>query len=126
MSVWGALAGGVVGAAIVASGLRLAQETGWTRMDLPLLLGTGIDYGIHILLALRRTGNHLPLVRATTAHAVFFSGMTTVIGFSSLMAAGNQGIASLGAACCVGTGWILRLVLWLLPHWRSWIYEKIR
>lgn len=89
---------------------------------LPLLLGTGIDYGIHILLALRRTQNDLLLVRSTTARAVFFSGMTTVIGFSSLMAAGNQGIASLGAACCVGTGWILLLVLWLLPHWRAWLY----
>jgi hypothetical protein len=40
VTVWGALAGGAVGATIVAAGLRVAQETGWTRMDLPLLLGT--------------------------------------------------------------------------------------
>jgi hypothetical protein len=38
--VWGALAGGAVGATIVASGVRLAQELGWTRMDIPFLLGT--------------------------------------------------------------------------------------
>ena len=40
MSVWGALAGGAVGAVVLASGLRVAQEVGWTRFDLPLLLGT--------------------------------------------------------------------------------------
>jgi hypothetical protein len=38
--VWGSLAGGLVGTVILTSGLRVAQEMGWTRMDLPLLLGT--------------------------------------------------------------------------------------
>jgi hypothetical protein len=59
MSVWGALAGGAVGAVVLASGLRVAQELGWTRMDIPLLLGTaftenrsratGIGYGLHLV-----------------------------------------------------------------------------
>jgi hypothetical protein len=40
MTLWGALAGGAVGTIVLSSGLRLVQEMGWTRMDLPLLLGT--------------------------------------------------------------------------------------
>jgi hypothetical protein len=40
MTLWGALAGGVVGTIVLTSGLRVAQELGWTRMDIPLLLGT--------------------------------------------------------------------------------------
>ena len=40
MSLWGALAGGFVGTIVLTSGLRVAQELGWTRMDIPLLLGT--------------------------------------------------------------------------------------
>jgi hypothetical protein len=40
MTLWGALAGGAVGTILLTSGLRLAQELGWTRMDIPLLLGT--------------------------------------------------------------------------------------
>jgi hypothetical protein len=40
MSVWGALAGGLVGAVVISSGVRIAQELGLTRMDIPLLLGT--------------------------------------------------------------------------------------
>jgi Na+(H+)/acetate symporter ActP len=40
MLVWGALAGGAVGATLLSSGYRLAEEVGWTRMDIPFLLGT--------------------------------------------------------------------------------------
>jgi hypothetical protein len=40
VTLWGALAGGFVGTIVLTSGLRLAQELGWTRMDIPLLLGT--------------------------------------------------------------------------------------
>ena len=57
MSAWGALAGGAVGTIVLTTGLRVAQEVGWTRMDIPLLLGTAftdrrgrasvIGYAIH-------------------------------------------------------------------------------
>ncbi|TDU66494.1 putative RND superfamily exporter protein [Prosthecobacter fusiformis] len=117
------LGGGLGALAATMSLLNL----GWNLASLaaiPLLLGTGIDYGIHILLSLKRTGNDIRHVQATTGKAVFFSGMTTVIGFSSLFFAGNRGISSLGLACCVGTLWILLIVLWLLPHWRSWLRAK--
>jgi len=117
------LAGGL--GALAATMSLLGQ--GWNLASLaaiPLLLGTGIDYGIHILLALQRTGNDIRQVQATTGRAVFFSGMTTVIGFSSLFFAGNRGISSLGLACCLGTLWILMIVLWLLPHWRAWLGGK--
>jgi hypothetical protein len=40
MTLWGALAGGVIGTIVLTTGLRLAQAAGWTRMDIPLLLGT--------------------------------------------------------------------------------------
>lgn len=38
--ILGALAGGLVGTVILTTGSRLAQQLGWTRMDIPLLLGT--------------------------------------------------------------------------------------
>jgi len=40
VTLWGALVGGVVGTIVLTSGLRVAQELGVTRMDIPLLLGT--------------------------------------------------------------------------------------
>ncbi|MGH3072466.1 MAG: hypothetical protein ACRDNB_09405 [Gaiellaceae bacterium] len=36
----GALAGGLVGTIVLTTGSLLAQQLGWTRMDIPLLLGT--------------------------------------------------------------------------------------
>lgn len=59
MTFWGAIAGGFVGTVVLTTGLRLAQQTGMTRMDLPLLLGTVftanrsranvIGYAVHFL-----------------------------------------------------------------------------
>jgi hypothetical protein len=43
MSVWGALAGGAVGGVVLSIGFELFQALGWTRIDLPLLLGTGVS-----------------------------------------------------------------------------------
>lgn len=60
--VWGALAGGFVGTIALNAGLRIAQGTGVTRMDIPLLLGTAftanrskamlIGYAIHFVTGL--------------------------------------------------------------------------
>jgi hypothetical protein len=40
VTVWSTLAGGLIGTVVLSTSLRGAQELGWTRMDLPLLLGT--------------------------------------------------------------------------------------
>ena len=55
----GALAGGLVGTIVLTTGSRLAQQLGWTRMDIPLLLGTAfttdrsraaaLGYAIHFV-----------------------------------------------------------------------------
>jgi len=40
VTLWGALAGGLVGTVVLTTGLGIAQAAGRTRMDIPLLLGT--------------------------------------------------------------------------------------
>ena len=67
MTLWGALAGGLVGTIALTSGLRIAQELGWTRMDIPLLLGTAftdnrsrasvIGYAVHFANGLAVAGD---------------------------------------------------------------------
>jgi hypothetical protein len=42
VSIWGALAGGFVGTLVLTTALRSANELGWTRVDLPFLLGTAV------------------------------------------------------------------------------------
>jgi hypothetical protein len=40
LSIAGALAGGFIGTVVLTTALRVTQELGLTRMDIPLLLGT--------------------------------------------------------------------------------------
>jgi hypothetical protein len=40
--IWGALAGGFVGTVVLTTLLRTASELGFTRMDIPFLLGTAL------------------------------------------------------------------------------------
>jgi hypothetical protein len=59
MTLWATLAGGFIGTIVLTSSLRLAQEIGVTRMDIPLLLGTvftanrsranAIGYAVHFV-----------------------------------------------------------------------------
>jgi hypothetical protein len=40
--IWGALVGGLAGTVVLTTLLRAASELGWTRMDIPFLLGTAV------------------------------------------------------------------------------------
>lgn len=40
--IWGAIVGGFLGTVVLTTILRGASELGWTRMDLPFLLGTAV------------------------------------------------------------------------------------
>jgi hypothetical protein len=41
--IWGAIVGGFLGTVVLTTILRGASELGWTRMDLPFLLGTAVS-----------------------------------------------------------------------------------
>lgn len=40
--IWGAIVGGLAGTFVLTTILRAASELGWTRMDVPFLLGTAV------------------------------------------------------------------------------------
>ncbi len=83
---------------------------------LPLLLGIGIDSGVHLVSrAARLRAGSGPLLATTTARAVFFSALTTLASFGSLMITAHRGISSLGALLVVGMLWTLAANLLLLP-----------
>ena len=41
--IWGAIVGGIVGTFVLTTILRAASELGWTRIDIPFLLGTALS-----------------------------------------------------------------------------------
>jgi hypothetical protein len=83
----------------------------------PLLLGTGIDYAIHIGLALRRNAGDLAAVWHGTGKAVLLCGASTAIGFGSLCFASNEAMASLGAVAVIGILACMLVGVFLLPAW---------
>ena len=83
---------------------------------LPLLLGIGIDSGIHLVHQSRTKGaGDGDLLVTTTARAVFFSAATTIASFGSLGFSNHKGIASLGILLVIGTLMMLGANLVVLP-----------
>jgi predicted exporter len=92
----------------------------WNLMNilaLPLLFGAGVDYSIHIQLALRRFGGDLASVRRTVVKAILLCGLSTALGFGSLALASNIGMASLGRICALGILIISLTAAFMLPVW---------
>jgi predicted RND superfamily exporter protein len=86
-------------------------------MALPLLLGSGVDYSIHMQLALRRHHGDAAAVRRSVGRALFVCGATTVAGFGSLAWSNNAGMASLGKVCATGIACCMFTAICLLPTW---------
>ncbi len=73
-------------------------------MVLPLIIGIGIDYGIHVVHRFT-VDNSIEEVLRHTGKAVFLSALATMIGFGSLGAIGTfRGIATLGILLFIGVG----------------------
>lgn len=82
----------------------------------PLIAGTGIDYTIHVLLGLERHRD-IQEVRRVIGRAITFCAISTIIGFGSLLLAGNRGVWDLGLACCLGLSLSFTIAVGILPHW---------
>jgi len=68
---------------------------------IPLLLGIGVDSGVHLVH--RATDDStLDLLDSTTARAVFYSALTTTVSFGTLGLSSHRGLASLGQTLAIG------------------------
>ncbi len=102
--------------------LQLFGLMGWLQISLnpaniivlPLIIGIGIDDGIHVLHDYRRGGRQQGLNRATVAGIVLTS-LTSMIGFGSLMIAQHEGLRSLGRVVTLGIACCLLSSVVLLP-----------
>ena len=102
----------------------------WDMMNIsaiPLLLGMGIDYSIHIILALRRERGDIAAVRRGIGRAILLCGSSTSIGFASLVFASSGGLVSLGKICAIGVLLMMGGAVFLLPLiWRRLARKELR
>lgn len=80
-----------------------------------LLLGVGIDYGIHVVHRLQGPDKGDEAAVLETGKAVAVAAMTNVVGFGVLMASNYPGLRGLGAAAVLGSLGCMLSAFTLLP-----------
>lgn len=91
---------------------------------LPLLLGMGVDSGIHIVHRLQHQDNHEDLLQSSSARGVFYSALTTFCSFSSLAFNTHAGTASMGLLLVIGISLMIICSMLVLPAMASKIGVK--
>ncbi|MGR8997872.1 MAG: MMPL family transporter [Gammaproteobacteria bacterium] len=83
---------------------------------LPLLLGLGVDNGIHMVEKLHHSlSEEQNIYRSSTARAMFYGALTTASSFAGLAFSPHQGIASMGLVITIGIFWIMTCTFIVLP-----------
>jgi uncharacterized protein len=85
-------------------------------MAVPLILGMGIDDGVHIIHRYKIEGkNKIFTIFSTTGKAVLLTSITTFLAFGSLGFASARGLASLGIVLAIGIVTCLLATVIVLP-----------
>jgi uncharacterized protein len=106
----------------VAGGLLMFGILGLLHLDLnpanlivlPLVLGIGVDDGVHIVHDFRlQKGRYR--TSSSTMNAIVLTSLTSMIGFGSMMVAAHRGLSSVGLVLVIGVGSCLFVSLVTLP-----------
>jgi len=82
----------------------------------PLLLGIGVDAGIHVIARVREIrGVNMHILETSTARAVLFSSLTTIMSFGTLSFMHHAGTASMGKLLTISVLAMIFTTLFLLP-----------
>ena len=83
---------------------------------LPLLLGLGVDNGIHMVEKLHHSlSEKQNIYQSSTARAMFYGALTTASSFGGLAFSTHEGIASMGLIITIGIFWIMTCTFVVLP-----------
>jgi predicted RND superfamily exporter protein len=82
---------------------------------LPLVLGIGVDDGVHMVHDFRAKAGRRYEMSASTMNAIVLTSLTTMAGFGSMLISAHRGLASLGIVMVVGVGSCLFVSLIPLP-----------
>ena len=96
----------------------------WNLMSVgavPLCLGLGLDFTIHVMHSLREPGMTRERV-ASLGRSLAYCGLSTGLGFGALAMGSNRGLITLGMTAMIGVLTVLITAAFALP----WIWFKRR
>lgn len=91
---------------------------------LPMVLGIGIDYGVHILHDFRTHRHGQYFLSQRLVKALLLSSGTTVLSFATMMISRHQGMKSIGIVLAVGVTACAVGALVLLPSILRWATRR--
>ncbi len=111
--------GPILCAAVVTAGATVWLDMPFNFANiiaLPLLVGVGVDNGIHMVHRMRteppKDGEPL---HTSTSRAIVGSGLTTIASFGNLAFSAHVGMASMGQLLTLGMGMTMAATLLVLP-----------
>jgi len=94
-------------------------------IGLPLLLGIGVDSGIHIVDRFRQEqGNNKNIFMTSSTRGVFVSSLTTICSIGNLAFSSHTGTASMGLLLTVGLVSMMISTMMVLPAFLIWQDSK--
>ncbi|HID29772.1 MAG TPA: multidrug RND transporter [Desulfobacterales bacterium] len=94
-------------------------------MGIPMIVGLGIDDGVHFLHRVRIEGRgQIRIVASSTGKAIMLTSLTTIAGFGSLLIAKYRGLGSLGTLLVLGVGACFITTILILPSLLGWMERR--
>jgi hopanoid biosynthesis associated RND transporter like protein HpnN len=87
---------------------------------LPLILGIGVDHGVHLVHEYRRQRGRFRLTDSTTI-AVLLTATTTIASFGSMILGRHQGLQSIGQVLTLGVTCCLMNSIVFFPALLAWL-----
>lgn len=110
----------IAGAITAAATVLLAMPFNYANVIvLPLMLGLGVDAGIHVAVRERRAPG--AVFATSTPRAVLFSALTTIAAFGTLALSHHRGTASMGVLLSVALLAAVGAVMGLTPAIMRWM-----
>jgi len=107
------VAGIITGAATVAFNIPFNFAN---IIAIPLLLGLGVDNGVHLVHRLHDPQlDKSRLLATSTARGIFFSALTTIFSFGTLAFFSHRGTSSMGQLLAIGVFLTMAVTLIVLP-----------
>ncbi|MDR1519990.1 MAG: MMPL family transporter [Planctomycetota bacterium] len=93
---------------------------------IPILIGLGVDNGIHMSERFFESGRDVRVIVSDTGRALVVTALTDFAGFGSLAISGYEGVASMGRLFIVALGLVLAASLLATPALLRIFYRRER